>query len=554
MKKKTLTTLVLAVTVLCAAAQDKHIVERTFVATDRQCYVAGDYVWCSAFCFDITDGCRLSDFSSVAYVELLGAGGTAATCKVALDGGRGAARFKLPHNLPTGNYRIFAYTAVNRNEAGHDFLAGSRLLSVFNTLSGERNPEVALTDGPVESPAPCGSSASPVSISVKRGDGAASVSLANASADAAEFCVSVFCDDALVPADKGGMAAFLKACRRDASAFTAERIPEYDGEIIYARVPSSFHGKTAYVSSTGKESNVYTAEVDADGLATIVTGNVYGETDLIFELEDTDGAYDLEVDSPFISPDLSKTDFGRLMLSRTYADDLKRRSVAMQLTDIFGCEVLTERIPERPNLLFSGADMVSYRLDDYTRFPTIREVITEFVKEMNIRRDAKGDTVFHIILEDITGANKSLPVYSGESLMMIDGVPLLNHESLLSYDPSLVERIDIFRHPVAVGNRIFDGVANFVTYKKDLPGMKFADNVRVLGFHGVSYPTAFTAARIPEGYPDYRQTLYWNPLFTVGAGSEASFDVTLPAYDGKFRIRAEGVTGSGIPFVAEATL
>ncbi|MBO6044741.1 MAG: hypothetical protein J6P69_02675, partial [Bacteroidales bacterium] len=118
-----------------------HLVERTYLSTDRDCYVAGDRIWCSAFCVDAATG-GLSGFSSIAYVELRSVDGLVQTAKIALQGGRGAGFVEIPANTPTGNYRLFAYTAQNVNEDGYDFLAGSKLVSVFNTFSTER-----VTDG-----------------------------------------------------------------------------------------------------------------------------------------------------------------------------------------------------------------------------------------------------------------------------------------------------------------------------------------------------------------------------------------------------------------------
>ena len=117
------------------------LVERTYVCTDRHSYVAGEDVFCSVFCFDGGSG-SLSDFSSVAYVELISPEGSAVRVKMALQDGRGAGRLRLPSTLPTGNYRLIAYTALNRNEEDMDYFRGSRVISVYNTLSASRQDSV----------------------------------------------------------------------------------------------------------------------------------------------------------------------------------------------------------------------------------------------------------------------------------------------------------------------------------------------------------------------------------------------------------------------------
>ncbi|MDY6444237.1 MAG: hypothetical protein SPK76_04315 [Bacteroidales bacterium] len=107
--------------------------ERVYLSTDREVYVAGDRVWLSAWCLDAGTG-QLSAFSKTAYVELHSATGMVQTSKIALDGGRGAGFLALPTTLPTGNYKLLAYTQLGASEEGFDPLSGVRTLSVFNTL------------------------------------------------------------------------------------------------------------------------------------------------------------------------------------------------------------------------------------------------------------------------------------------------------------------------------------------------------------------------------------------------------------------------------------
>ena len=56
-----------------ASAQGR-VVERTWLSTDKDVYVAGESVWYSAFCLD-AGTLRYSPVSSVAYVELHSADG-----------------------------------------------------------------------------------------------------------------------------------------------------------------------------------------------------------------------------------------------------------------------------------------------------------------------------------------------------------------------------------------------------------------------------------------------------------------------------------------------
>ena len=122
-------------------------VERIYVSTDREVYVAGDAVWCSLTCLDGNG--RFSNESAVSYLELVSEAGTACTAKIGLLEGRGAGSFRIPVTAPTGTYRLVAYTAVNAGEEGAPWMAGSRLLTVFNTTSAARVPDgVEILDEP----------------------------------------------------------------------------------------------------------------------------------------------------------------------------------------------------------------------------------------------------------------------------------------------------------------------------------------------------------------------------------------------------------------------
>ncbi|MBO6029354.1 MAG: hypothetical protein J6P75_09160, partial [Bacteroidales bacterium] len=136
MRKLIITTWALSACILAGAAVP---VERIFVSTDREVYIAGDAVWCSLTCLDGNG--RFSNESAVSYLELVSDGGTACTAKIGLLEGRGAGSFRIPVTTPTGTYRLVAYTAVNADEEGAPWMAGSCILSIFNTTSTVRVPD-----------------------------------------------------------------------------------------------------------------------------------------------------------------------------------------------------------------------------------------------------------------------------------------------------------------------------------------------------------------------------------------------------------------------------
>lgn len=527
------------------------LVERTYVCTDRHSYVAGEDVFCSVFCFDGGTG-SLSDFSSVAYVELISPEGSAVRVKMALQDGRGAGRLRLPSTLPTGNYRLIAYTALNRNEEDMDYFRGSRVISVYNTLSASRQESVVL-DAAVEGKDRPYGVAAPAGLELEqRGD---SLFLRNSGTECLDFCLSLSISDALPDPEGPGLADFLKARSGDRATLRTDAelsIPEYEGEIVSIRVPAMYSGVTAVLSGPGQRTDIYSSTVDSTGLVSFYTGNIYGDRDMVFELNsrDVNDDFSLEVLSPFASPELDRDGVPVLHLDGSVAEELKRRSVAMQIGRHFGIDEYMDSLQLRPDLLFRGGTMTVYEMDDYTRFPTMRETIVEYVREVQIRRQ-DGEPVLKVV------PGKSFESYSsmlgGNALVLVDGVPVSEHGRVLDLNPALLRRICIYPYDVSTGSCIYSGVVNFISFRGDMAGLQFPGRVRILDFHGVTFPVTVGAAREDSLSPDYRYTRIWQPLLHLEAGEVLALSLGKCGAE-ELRLELEGVKGRSDAFSAAALL
>jgi hypothetical protein len=533
--------------------------ERVYISTDRDVYVAGDAVWLSAWCLDAGTG-RLSGFSKTAYVEVHSPTGMVQTAKIALNGGRGAGRLILPTTLPTGNYRLFAYTRLGASEEGFDPVPGSRTLSVFNTLSTER------TEGGVElvpeaPQAPSVPSAGQLSVLAGNAgpSGSTRIILTNNGSETVSFSLSIRHDDG-IPAPAGAhVADFVRGIRSlpAARGFDASVIPEYEGEVIRARVTGTdaagvraVRDKYAFISSPGSGEDLYTESIDGEGNALFFTSNIYGDKDMFLEIQDLDrdNICHLELVSPFL--DLPAGELPPLQLYNGWGRALELRGLGMQLEKNFDADTLYTALPARMHRIFDERDCVRYILDDYTRFPLMEELFIEFIPELRVRR-VNGKRELQIHISDHLGG---FYFQSGYSLVLLDGIPVLDHEKLFAYDPLLVHHIDIYPDAYFLGIRSFSGVVNFVTYKGTLPSMKFEDNVRVVDFQGCSLPLAYTCQGVGSDYPDYRQTIYWHPLLTLAPGESTSVECKTPAYSGRFEVFAEGLSEAGEAVVARTML
>lgn len=541
----------------------KRAIERTYLSTDKNAYVAGETMWISAFCLDISEEEKiLSDLSSVLYIEMHSSAGVVLTTKIALAGGRGSGRIIIPLATPTGNYKLVSYTKQMLNEK-HPPLS-EKTVSVYNTLSQDRTPEsiVVKSDSVWNKPIikwPASRSeydlqilkAEFTSSSFKQGE-AVSFKLSNSSATPVTMSVSIAKADILPVYEKNDIVSFInvnkKSLPQDMSNIF---VPEYEGEIIKGKISgssinNSFVFTKAFLSVPGGNAEVYTSEADSNGIVSFFTNNIYGNREVVLEVSsnDTTSSNSLELIDPFLRPALSSP--VPLYLSPEMENILKERSIGMQIGKSFGVDSLYEiSIPKFNPLL--GNKKKEYLLDDYTRFPVMEEVIIEYITELRYRKSA-NKVDLQVRWES---AFNSLAYSKDNTLALIDGIPVFDHKKILEYDPLKIKSLTIYGGIYYIGNVSYTGIVALNSYKGDYPGLTFNKSVRIVDYNGVQYPSKFSGKAISEGsnLPDFRHTLYWDPIVNLGEEKAVSVNFNTPDYSGKFILSVEGVDEKGLPFV-----
>ena len=545
MKRIRLTFAVLALTGMVSMAAP---VERVYVSTDRSAYIAGDAVWCSLTCLDGNG--RLSNASAVSYVELVSEEGTACTAKIGLLEGRGAGSFRIPVTTPTGTYRILAYTAVNTAENGTPWLAGSRLVTVFNTTSQARvagGVTIGSENDPLpadENPAAEGSLELSTRIRIPKGQSSV-LNIHNGGAEAS-VSLSVFhADDLPQGTRENTPAGFLQALPASVSTTRAVSV-ENDGEVISARIRGTVMQTddiaVATLSAAGSPTDMYIGRADGEDLLRFYTSNIYGNREIVCEVSglDRNEGY-IDFDSPFLFPQTGP--LPKLVLRRDQRQDLTSRKAALRAEKALRIDTLTTFMTHREDLLLASVPTHRYHLDDYTRFHSVKEILVEITPELRLRMD-HGRPSLQLTYSDVMGRTNDR---TENIAVMMDGVLLSNLNLLLDFDAMLIEDIDIYDQPFVCGKTPLHGLVNFITKKNYVTALHFPTNVRVVDFQGVAYPVAYSGV-VPEGEgQDLRQLLYWHPILQLDAASDYRIEFTAPGYAGRFKVVAEGFTEDGKP-------
>ena len=483
--------------------------ETVRLVTDKSVYVAGDFIWCCAVCENGEDAGKPS---AVAYVELVSKDGIAASTKIAMIAGKGSGVIALPAGIPTGNYKLFAFTARSDRAEVHD-------ITVFNTMSGARvSGGVELCDDPMPEPVPLRELPEGIEMSMGVFGEMAELTLRNAGDKTRVLCVSVAEDDGLRPADCGPQSVSLMP-----------REKEEDGEIVRATV----YGKDAaevvsrpwlvpVISSPGSAADTYTGVISPDGTISFRTNNIYGERDLVCEIFDYTGesleCYFSPV-SPFVMPE--GLAFEKLRLSPSMRGALLARNRALAAS--VKTDTLYRFLPKRDNLLLSNEDCVQYHLDDYTRFNTIDDIVRELIPSAKVKT---------------TKGRKHIRFYGNkeDALVMLDGVPVSNHNRLFAYDALALGDVYVYKDMYVMGKKAFCGIINFVTTRNDMSALAFDDHVRILDFRGCSYPLALNSSALAHSSPAGR-TLVWHPYVEIGKGENVR--LLMPATSAQLIIRVK---------------
>lgn len=552
---------------------EERVAERIYVSTDRGSYLAGENLWLSVYCMNLSDSLKLSSLSSVAYVEIQSPASVVLTAKIYLIEGRGSGNILIPPSLATGNYKLVAYTRQMLNEDNP--LLFEKIIPIFNVLSTERVPgNVDVVADSVEynqglqrtSGFNLSTLGSQGSVEINFGpsgrvlplNSTVSVTLSNNTGKFSSINMSVVKADSLPYDNKASISNFTRSLKRESVSYNNRYIPEYEGEIIDGSVQTNngngkLWDKVIFLSAVGENAEVYSSVIDSTGHFRFYTNSIFGDREIVLEVPSADSNISLtyQINDPF----LKKTggELPKLSLDKNFEKTLNERSIEMQLGRRFRIDTLFEKLPFHNDPLLRTKPVV-YKLDDYTRFPVMQEVIIEYITELRFRK-LEGRHDLQMRWED---SYKSLAYSRGNTLVLLDGIPVFDHSRIFNYDPLKVKSISIYGAEFFVGYASFEGLVLLNTYKGDYPGLTFNKNARIIDFNGALYPSKFTASTVTkaDNFPDMRSLLYWNPQINIETGKSKVIDIHTSSLPGKYYIIIEGITSDGNPveYSAEFTV
>ena len=393
------------------------------IETDRDWYLAGEAMQVSV----------TADDALIAYAELCDTKGLAAGIMVSLKEGKGMGIVELPSSLHSGYYMLSVYTRNNPN-------VSQRLVAVVNPLLKSKDDDISWVEAPLSSP---------------EGD-------INAGTDEFSIVNSPF------------------------------SIKEAEGHIIKARIKNVYEGNTFSASQilpslsiVGKQIHYFEGKMLNDSIAVFYTFGIHGKQPLVLSAMSSTGvSLPIEMMSPFAA--LIPKQLPHLVFHYKRSEvearslDMQRHQIAiapakreLQLGD-YADDTAEEGVPlDYDETVYGTKPDLTYNLDEYRQFLTIREVLLEYV--LCVSKINQNGTPRLIVRREQDFYNSSLP-----TLVLIDGMPVIDTERLLSYDARRIHYINIYGGQYTFGNGVYNGILSFITRSGRLTNYPTERNVQYL--------------------------------------------------------------------------
>ena len=353
------------------------------------------------------------DDAVIAYAELCDTHRLAAGVLIGLKENKGIGTIELPADLHSGYYVLSVYTRDNANVI-------QRLVAIVNPLrkSGDDDIEWVVDDG-----LSFGETQAPVAMTAQK---------------------------------------------------TVDT-RETEGHIIKARVRNVGNFKTNQITPSlsviGKQIHYFEGKMVNDTTAVFYTYGVNGRQSIVISaLSSTGTSLPIEMMSPFAT--LLPKQLPHLVFhyNRREVED---RSLDMQRHQMVrNQEPVVSRYDETA---YGTKPDLSYNLDEYRQFLSIREVLLEYV---NCVKNTKVNGRAQLVVRSPEASfDSSLP-----TLVLIDGMPVINTERLLSYDARRIHYINIYGGQYTFGNGVYNGILSFVTRSGRLTNYPVEPNMQYLDY------------------------------------------------------------------------
>ena len=433
--------------------------------TDRTWYLAGEAMKVSV----------TADDALIVYAELCDMNRLAAGTVIRLRGHHGEGIVELPSHLHSGYYMLSVY-------ARHHTQASSRLVAIVNPL--RKSPEDDIRWEPSEE----GSKSEELRTKSEE------LRIKSEELRTKSEELRIKSEELRIKSYDYPAADFSRPESNHNSSLLIlnSQVKETEGHIIQARVQNVYDGHAfkgsqirPSISIIGKQIHYFEGKMVNDSIAVFYTFGIHGKLPLVLSAASSTGvSLPIEMMSPFAT--LLPKELPHLVFHYNRSEvearslDMQRHQIAitpakreLQLGESDDANAEDVVPLDYDDSVFGTRPELSYNLDEYRQFLTVREVLFEYV---NCVRSRKTDGVPQLFVrKEQEHFNSSWP-----AMVLIDDMPVIDIERLLNYDARRIHYINIYGGQYTFGNGIYNGILSFVTRSGQLTNYPIEPNAQYL--------------------------------------------------------------------------
>ena len=269
-------------------------------------------------------------------------------------------------------------------------------------------------------------------------------------------------------------------------------VHEMEGHIIKARIKNVYDGNTfrggqirPSLAIVGKQIHYFEGKMVNDSTAVFYTYGIHGKQPLVLSAMSSSGvSLPIEMISPFATLLPKKLPHLVFNYKRSEVEarsiDMQRHQIAiapakreLQLGD-YSDDTAEEGVPlDYDETVFGNRPYLTYNLDEYRQFLTVREVLVEYVNCVSNKK-------FNGVPQLVVRSEQTPYISSWPAMVLIDGMPVINIERLLNYDARRIHYINIYGGQYTFGNGVYNGILSFITRSGRLTNYPTEPNVQYL--------------------------------------------------------------------------
>jgi hypothetical protein len=194
---------------------------------------------------------------------------------------------------------------------------------------------------------------------------------------------------------------------------------------------------------------------------------------------------------------------------------------------------------------FYGKPDHRYLLDEYTRFPVMEEVFTEIIPQLRLRKD-NGKPILQILNSPFKA------FFPNQTLILLDGIPIRDAQSILDIDPLQIQSIDIVARSFTLAHTEYPGIIHLKSYRSDMAGVSPPQTSINKPFPGIQRPSSYPE---PEPQRPSLRNLLWKEQLTASSGL-TTLNMRFMTTDaiGTYRICISGIDDRGNRIQGETSI